>query len=204
MAASLEFWFEFASTYSYVGALRIEEECRAAGVPLVWKPFLLGPLFTAQLGIKDSPFNVNPLRGRYMWRDLERLCAKHGLPWRRPGVFPRGSVLVSRVACAAEGQPWHGDFIRAVFRANFAEDRDISQPSVVAELLGGLGVDAERVLAAAVTEENKARLRANTDRASELGIFGAPNCVVGGELFFGQDRIADAIAWALDGSSRRG
>jgi 2-hydroxychromene-2-carboxylate isomerase len=196
MAAPLEFWFEFASTYSYVGALRIEEECRAAGVPLVWKPFLLGPLFTAQLGIKDSPFNVNPIRGRYMWRDLERLCAKHGLPWKRPGVFPRGSILPLRVACAGEGQPWLGDFIRAVFRANFAEDRDISQPDVLAEVLRGLGVDAEKVLASAVTDESKAKLRANTDAASALGIFGAPNCVVGGELFFGQDRIADAIAWA--------
>ena len=196
MAAPLEFWFEFGSTYSYVGALRIEEECRAAGVPLVWKPFLLGPLFTAQLGIKDSPFNVNPIRGRYMWRDLERLCAKHGLPWKRPSAFPRGSVLPLRVACAGEGQPWLGDFIRAVFRANFAEDRDISQPEVLAEVLRGLGVDAEKVLASAVTDENKARLRANTDAASALGIFGAPDCVVRGELFWGQDRIADAIAWA--------
>lgn len=196
MATPLEFWFEFGSTYSYVGAARIEEECRAAGVPLVWKPFLLGPLFTAQLGIKDSPFNVNPVRGRYMWRDLERLCAKHGLPWKRPSVFPRGTVLPLRVACAGEGQPWLGDFVRAVFRANFAEDRDISQPAVLAEVLRGLGVDAEQVLASAVMEENKAKLRVNTEAASALGIFGAPNCVVGGELFFGQDRIADAIAWA--------
>lgn len=196
MATPLEFWFEFGSTYSYVGAARIEEECRAAGVPLVWKPFLLGPLFTAQLGIKDSPFNVNPVRGRYMWRDMERLCAKHGLPWKRPGVFPRASVLPLRVACAGEGQPWLGDYVRAVFRANFAEDRDISQPAVLAEVLRGLGVDAEQVLASAVTEENKAKLRVNTEAASALGIFGAPNCVVGGELFWGQDRIADAIAWA--------
>ncbi|XXF81091.1 2-hydroxychromene-2-carboxylate isomerase [Myxococcaceae bacterium GXIMD 01537] len=196
MAAPLEFWFDFASTYSYVGALRIEEECRAAGVPLAWRPFLLGPLFSAQLGIKDSPFNVNPIRGRYMWRDMERLCAKHGLPWKRPSMFPRGSVLAARVACAGEGQPWLGDFIRAAFRANFAEDLDISQPAVLAEVLRGLGVDAERVLASAVTDENKARLRANTDEAAALGIFGAPDCVVSGELFFGQDRIADAIAWA--------
>jgi 2-hydroxychromene-2-carboxylate isomerase len=200
MTAPLEFWFEFASTYSYVGALRIEEECRAAGVPLVWRPFLLGPLFTAQLGIKDSPFNVNPIRGRYMWRDLERLCAKHGLPWRQPSVFPRGTVLASRVACAGEGQPWLGDFVRAIFRANFAEDRDISQPDVLAEVLRGLGLEPEPVLASAVTEAHKARLRANTDQASALGIFGAPNCVTRGELFFGQDRIADAIAWALDES----
>lgn len=197
MTAPLEFWFEFGSTYSHVGAFRIEAECRAAGVPLVWRPFLLGPIFTAQQGIKDSPFNVNPVRGRYMWRDVERLCAKHGVPWRRPTVFPRNSVLASRVACAGEGAPWLGDFIRGVFRANFAEDRDISDPSMLAKLLKGFGVDPEPVLAQAVTVENKARLRANTEQAEALGIFGAPNCVIQGELFFGQDRITDAIAWAL-------
>jgi len=64
----IDFWFEFASTYSYVAAMRIEEECARAGVPLEWKPFLLGPIFSAQQGIKDSPFNVNPVRGRYMCR----------------------------------------------------------------------------------------------------------------------------------------
>jgi 2-hydroxychromene-2-carboxylate isomerase len=197
MPAPLEFWFDFASTYSYVGALRIEEECRAAGVPLVWKPFLLGPLFTAQQGIKDSPFNVNPVRGRYMWRDMERLCAKHGLPWKRPGQFPRNSILAARVACVGEGREWLGGFVRAAFRANFAEDRDLAEPTVLAELLTGLGVDAPAVLAEAVTPANKTRLRENTERAEALGIFGAPNCVTRGELFFGQDRISDAIVWAV-------
>jgi 2-hydroxychromene-2-carboxylate isomerase len=197
MPAPLEFWFDFASTYSYVGALRIEEECRAAGVPLVWKPFLLGPIFTAQQGIKDSPFNVNPVRGRYMVRDLERLCVKYGLPWKWPGQFPRNSILAARVACVGEGRAWLGDFVRAVFRANFAEDRDIADASVLAELLTGRGVDAPAVLAEAVTPENKLRLREHTERAGALGIFGAPNCVTRGELFFGQDRISDAIAWAV-------
>src|SRR5712675_2318011 len=117
MAAPLEFWFDLASTYSYVAALSIEQACAQANVPLVWRPFLLGPIFAQQLGISDSPFNVNPVRGRYMWRDLERLCAKHGLPWRRPGVFPRNSVLAARVACAGAAERWGPGFVRAAFRA---------------------------------------------------------------------------------------
>ena len=183
---ALQFWFEPASTYSYVAAMRIEEECARAGVPIEWRPFLLGPLFTAQQGIKDSPFNVNPVRGRYMWRDLERLCAKYGLPWRKPSVFPRGSVLASRVCCAAPT----GDVVRAIYRANFAEDRDIADPAVLAEIAGAAAVER------AGSQEVKAQLRANTDEAARLGIFGAPNFLVGGELFFGQDRLDDAIAWA--------
>jgi 2-hydroxychromene-2-carboxylate isomerase len=192
----LEFWFEFASTYSYVGTMRIEDECARAGVVLVWVPFLLGPLFTEQLGIRDSPFNVSPVRGRYMWRDLERLCRKYELPWRKPSAFPRNSLLAARVACALEGDPRQGECIRSLFRANFALDRDISDPDVVADTLRGSGIDADAIVARATSPEVKAALRANTNRARAAGMFGAPNCLVGDELFFGQDRIADAVDWA--------
>ncbi len=180
----IDFWFDFASSYSYVAALRIEEECARAGVALVFKPFLLGPLFAEQLGIKDSPFNTQPVRGRYMWRDLERLCEKYALPWRRPSVFPRNSVLAARTALGR-----NGEFVRAVFRANFAEDRDIADPQVIASL----GGEVERAQSAGV----KAALRANVDEARRLQLFGAPSFVASGsELFFGQDRLVDAIEWA--------
>src|SRR5215468_10185497 len=93
MPKQLQFWFDFASTYSYVAALRVQPLCEAAGLTINYKPFLLGPIFVEQLGIKDSPFNAHPIRGRYMWRDLERLCGKYSLPWRRPTTFPRNSIL---------------------------------------------------------------------------------------------------------------
>lgn len=192
----LDFWFEFASTYSYVAAMRIEQECARAGVAVRWRPFLLGPLFTEQLGIRDSPFNANPVRGRYMWRDLERLCEKHGIAWRKPSVFPRHSVLAARVACALSGAERGPDAVREIFRANFALDEDISEPGVLAAVLTRAGVEPEPVLERAVSPEVKQQLRANTDEARTLGIFGAPNFLVHGELFFGQDRLTDAIAWA--------
>jgi 2-hydroxychromene-2-carboxylate isomerase len=126
-----------------------------------------------------------------MWRDLERLCAKFGFPWRKPSVFPRHSVLAARVACALEGDPLLPEFVRAAFLANFAEDRDISDPAVLASLLPGLGEAVQR----ATSPEVKAKLRANTDEARRLGLFGAPSFIVGGELFFGQDRLDDALEW---------
>jgi 2-hydroxychromene-2-carboxylate isomerase len=189
----LDFWFEFASTYSYVAAMRIERECARAGVDVRWRPFLLGPLFAEQLGLHDSPFNANPLRGRYMWRDLERLCEKHGLDWRKPSVFPRHSVLAARVGCALSGEERGPDAVREIFRANFALDEDISDPRVLAAALRRAGVEPEPVLERAVSAEVKQQLRAYTDEARALGIFGAPNFVVRGDLFFGQDRLADAI-----------
>jgi 2-hydroxychromene-2-carboxylate isomerase len=190
----LEFWFDLASTYSYVAGMRIESECARAGVELTYRPFLLGPIFTELLGIKDSPFNVHPVRGRYMWRDLERLCEKHGIPWRRPTVFPRNSILAARVALSAGAAI--GPVTRAIFSANFAEDRDIADAGVLRELVDSAGGDGAQAVEQAQTSEVKARLRANTAEALRLGIFGAPDFVVKGELFFGQDRLEDAIAWA--------
>lgn len=194
----LDFWFDFASSYSHVGALRIEAAARVAGVKLRWRPFLLGPVFQAQLGIKDSPFNNQPVRKQYMKRDLERLCSKYGFPaFKLPEVFPQRSVLANRIACVALDEPWVGDFIRQTFRAQFADGKDISKEDVLGPLLVDLAVDPAPVLAAANAEPAKQLLRANTDEAQKLGLFGAPNCVVNGELFFGQDRIDDALEWAL-------
>jgi 2-hydroxychromene-2-carboxylate isomerase len=198
----LEFWFEFASTYSYIAAMRIEALCGQAGVPLVWRPFLLGPIFALQ-GWETSHFNLNPRRGAYMWRDLERLCAKFGLPWQRPSEFPRNTIAPARVACAIAGEPWCAEFVRAVYVANFGHDRAIDRREVVAEILTEIGQPAEAILARAESPQWRPALRANTERATELGIFGAPNCVVAGELFWGEESLDDAIAWALRQSAAR-
>ena len=193
----MQFWFDFASTYSYVAALRVEEACTAASVSLEYKPFLLGPLFEQQLGIRDSPFNVHAERGRYMWRDLERLCEKYDLPWRKPSVFPRNSVLAARVACCAGDAV--GPLVRAIFKANFAEDQDISKPETISALVDSIGGDGKQALELANTPDVKAQLRANTGEAQRMGIFGAPNFIVRGELFFGQDRLEDALGWSIRG-----
>jgi 2-hydroxychromene-2-carboxylate isomerase len=190
----LDFWFEFASTYSYPAAMRVEAAARAAGVPLAWKPFLLGPIFVAQ-GWKDSPFNVYPVKGRYMWRDLERTCAKYDLPLRRPSRFPRNGLHAARVALLGAGEPWGPDFVRAVYHANFADDRDVADPAVLGEILATLGLDGRAILAAAQAPGHKERLRRQTEQAIALGIFGAPSFVSRGELFWGNDRLDDALAW---------
>jgi 2-hydroxychromene-2-carboxylate isomerase len=191
----LEFWFEFASTYSYPVALGIEARATEAGVALSWRPFLLGPIFAAQ-GWKDSPFNLYPAKGRYMWRDLERLCAERGLGLKRPGAFPRNGLLAARVALLGAAEPWGPEFTRRVYTANFAEDREISDPALVGSLLRGLGLPAAEILERAQSPANKQALRAQTERAAELGIFGAPSFVVGDELFWGGDRLDAALAWA--------
>lgn len=192
VVATLEFWFEFASTYSHPAAQRVEALAAQRGVTLAWRPFLLGPLF-ADLGWNDSPFNLQPAKGRYMWRDLERVCARQGVPFRRPSAFPRNGLLAARVATAAECESWLPDFVRAVYRANFAEDRDIADAAVLGEALERLGEPAEPWLARAAEPATRQRLRERVDLARERGIFGAPSFVVGGELFWGNDRLEEAL-----------
>jgi 2-hydroxychromene-2-carboxylate isomerase len=175
--------------------MRVEAAAARAGVPLVWKPFLLGPIFGAQ-GWNDSPFNIYPVKGKYMWRDLERICAGLDVPLRRPSRFPRGSLVAARVACAAAGEPWQPAFVRAVYHANFAEDRDIGDPKVVTALLDGLGQPGAALVERAGTPAAKDALRRQTDQAIARGVFGAPSFVVGDELFWGNDRLDDALAWS--------
>ncbi|MGB5086092.1 MAG: 2-hydroxychromene-2-carboxylate isomerase [Methylocystis silviterrae] len=193
MAEKLEFWFEFASTYSYVAAEEIEEKAAAARVEVVWRPFLLGPIFAEQ-GWRDSPFNLYPAKGAYMWRDIERLCQSKGIAWRRPSAFPRNGLLAARVATALDGAEKLAAFVRAVYRANFSDDLDISEPSVLKDILRGLSLDAEATLNRAKDESVKRLLRARTDEAKSRGVFGAPSFFAKEELFWGSDRLELALS----------
>lgn len=192
---SVEFWFEFGSTYSYLTAMRIEDCAHAAGVTLAWRPFLLGPIFRS-FGWQSSPFVLQQAKGRHMWRDMEREAARLGLAWRRPSVFPRMALLPMRVATLGAAEPWIGEFCRRVMLQNWVADRDIDNDAAVRRALDGLVPDPGQVIAAALTPANKLRLRAHTEEAQARGIFGAPSFFVGDELFWGNDRLDAAIALA--------
>jgi len=194
---TIDFWYEFASTYSYPAAMRVEKVARAADVAVRYRPFLLGPIFGAQ-GWKDSPFNIYPVKGRYMWRDMERICEAEGVALKLPPVrFPQNGLKAARIAMAGEAQGWIGAFTRAVYTANFAEQRDIADDATLALILSKLGVNPEATVAAANMQENKDRLKAQTEEAMARGLFGAPSFTVGDELFWGNDRLEQAVAWAV-------
>ena len=189
----LEFWYEFASTYSYLSVMRIEALAEAAGVAVVWKPFVLGPIFYAQ-GWNTSPFNIYPAKGRYMVREMERLTAQRGLPFKMPSPFPQNSLYAARLALMGHDQGWGPSFARAVYTAEFAEGADISDRRVLAAILNGLGVDPVVHLSRIDQPEIKQRLRQQTEEAEELGIFGAPSFLAQDELYWGDDRLEHAIA----------
>lgn len=191
----LDFWFDFASTYSYPAAMRLRALADEAGLAVRFRPFLLGPIFKAQ-GWDTSPFNLYRAKGRYMWRDLERLCASLGLPFRRPEAFPQNGLLAARLALVGLREGWGEEFCVGVFRAQFGEGRPIGDPETLAAILADLHVPSDAALAAAQSDDTKARLRAETDEAERRGIFGAPTFTTpDGELFWGNDRLEQALEW---------
>lgn len=197
--ATLDFFYEFASTYSYPAVMRIDDLALDYDVEVQWRPFLLGPIFKAQ-GWETSPFNLYPEKGRYMIRDLERVCEAQGLPkFRMPKTFPAYSILPARVALSFTGE-LRAAFSRAVYDAEFAQGADISDTKVIGKILKMLGEDAAKVFEKVNTQPVKDALRRETEAAQQHGIFGAPAFVTAdGELFWGNDRLEMAMEWVAKG-----
>lgn len=192
---SIEFWYEFASPYSWIAAERIERLAAEAGVDFRWRPFLIGPILRQRPHNPSPTQDASPAQKIYRRRDVERLCAREGLALHWPTAYPRNGLLAARVAQTL-GDAARRAFSLAVFRANFVRDGEISNMAVIAGLLEEMGRDVAADLARAQAPENKAALAAAVDEAIGKGIFGAPRFVIGTELFWGNDRLEQAVDWA--------
>lgn len=190
MAESVDFYFDFSSSYSYVALPGIERLSRDDGVRFNWKPFLLGVIFNAT---NHAPPDFNSVKGKYVHRDVERSAANAGLPYEWPQPFPFNSLLAARVFwCLADGQNDRAiEWAKAVFHAGFGEGRDCSDADVLADVATGLGHDAGALLGATGEDAIKEKLKQVTGEAMERGVFGAPTFIVGDETFWGGDRLGD-------------
>ena len=199
--AAIDFFYEFASTYSYPAAMRVEDVAGKAGVTVRWRPFLLGPIF-AEAGWTTSPFNLIPAKGRNMWRDLERITADLGLQFQRPDHFPQNSLTAARIATSLPDDGKRAAFSRELYRLEFGEGLSITDAEVLGRALKAGGVEPATALIAAGSDAVKQALRATTEEAKAKGLFGAPSIVTAdGELFWGNDRIEQAVAWAAQRGS---
>ncbi len=194
--ATLEFWYEFGSTYTYLTVARIRREAQQRGVEVQWKPFLLMPLMIEQ-GLTQGPFLPFPRKLAYMWRDLERRAAEHGLPYRRPDRYPPDDVLTSaRVALLGSREGWCDTFTESVFEQHWTRGRPIGSEANLREAIESIGRSPDDVLTQARAADVKAALRAQTEEAQRRGLFGSPSFVVADELFWGDDRLEQALDWA--------
>jgi 2-hydroxychromene-2-carboxylate isomerase len=193
----IDFWFTMGSTYSYLSVMRIAEREKSAGVQFRWRPFHL--LIILQ-EMKHIPFADKPTKSAYMWRDIERRAALYGIPVRVPAPYPaRKSGFANLVATIGTQEGWGDEYVRAAYRRWFQLGQETGSEPNVSESLRDIGQDPSRVLPLAESESTKATLTGETDIARELGIFGSPTFAVGRELFWGDDRMEDAISWHRSG-----
>jgi 2-hydroxychromene-2-carboxylate isomerase len=148
--------------------------------------------------METSPFLIQKEKGAYMWQDMVRQCRKYGLRWRQPSSFPRLGVLPLRVALLGADKPWIGAFCCRVMELNFVLDQDINKAESLAPILTELDLPATDILNEAQAEPTKTRLREQTDEARTRGVFGAPTFFVGSEMFWGNDRLDDALLFASE------
>ena len=194
MAADhIDFWFTMGSTYSYLSVMRLGELEQSSGVQFRWQPFHL--LIILQ-EMKHVPFADKPAKLAYMWRDIERRAAIYSIPVSLPAPYPaKNSILANLVAVAGTRQGWGIDFVRAAYSRWFQLGQETGSEPNVSESLRDIGQEPQSVLALAGAEERKASLMSATRTAKELGIFGSPTFPVRVELFWGDDRVEDAINW---------
>lgn len=194
MPAQLDFFFFLGSTYSYLSVLRAEALAEREGVMLNWRPFSVRTLMREQ---NNSPFVGKPLKMAYMWRDIERRAQQLRLPFSGPPPYPiDADELANRVATLAAIEGWCPEFSQAAYRLWFWRKQDPGDAATLGELLSDLGHDAEAVLARANSEAVRARYAAETEAARALGLFGSPSFVADGEVFWGDDRLEEALAWS--------
>jgi 2-hydroxychromene-2-carboxylate isomerase len=192
---TLQFWIEYGSTYSYLSVARITQAAARHGVVVDWQPFYLLPIFVEQ-GMNLGPFLPYPNKLEYMWRDLGRRSERLGVPYARPSTYPVHSLLTARVAMVAASEGWCEAFTRKAFALHWTENRLIGSDDNLATAIADAGRDPAVVIARAQSPPIKDGLKAQTERAKALKIFSAPSFVVGDELFWGDDRLEDALEWA--------
>jgi 2-hydroxychromene-2-carboxylate isomerase len=195
---TIDFWFTVGSTYTYLTASRLHEVEASSGIRFRWRPFNARAIMQE---MNNIPFATKPIKLAYMWRDIERRASKYGLPIKVPVPYPlKNFDLASRVAVLGEMEGWCPNYVRASYRRWFLEGKEVGAEPNLSESLGEIGQESDRVIAAANAESVGRAYDDNTRKARQLSIFGSPTFVARGELFWGDDRLDDAIAWQTKGT----
>lgn len=198
----LLFFFDFSSPFAYLASTQVEGLAARTGATLRFRPFLLGALFKA-LGGPDVPlFTMPPPKQRHARDDMFRWADFHGVPLKFPTRFPMNTVKALRMVLQTPEEQ-RAPLIHAIYRAYWADDRDINDDTVLTELAVGAGLDGPALVAGTRQDAVKERLRTATDEAVKLGLFGAPCFMVDDLLFWGQDRLV-FVEKALQGWRPRG
>lgn len=193
--AKCEFFYDFSSPFAYLGASQIERVC--AGHELVWKPFLLGALFN-EIGTPTVPLSTfAPAKVSLAMKDQYRWAEHWGVDFQFPNLFPQKSITALRLALQAdEGKI--AALSLSLFELMWVKNGDLNDIEALSSVLRVHGFDAEMMLAGTQDPVVKAKLKTNTDEAIQRGVCGAPTCIIGDLVFWGQDRF-EFVKKALEG-----
>lgn len=193
MAGHVDFFYFFGSGYAYLSVMRIAALAEASGVSVRWRPFNVRTVMAEN----NVMLRKETLKVAYMWRDIERRSALHGVPWVESPLWPTDAELLhNRVGVLAAMQGWGEAFTIASFKAWYLDHLPLGERSTLEQVIRPLGKDVDAVLAEAASESAAAQLKLETEAARGHGIFGSPSFVADGEMFWGDDRLEEAIAWA--------
>lgn len=193
----IDFWFSIGSTYSYLTVMRLREVEKASGVNFNWRPFNIRHVMVEQ---NNVPFKDKPVKAAYMWRDIERRAQGYGLTPKLPAPYPlAGLVLANQVATLGVERGWIADYTQATYRRWFERGEPAGEEPNISESLREIGCDPRAVLATAQTQHVVDKLETATNDAMKLGVFGSPTFTIGREVFWGDDRLDDAVHWATRG-----
>ncbi|PTX59413.1 2-hydroxychromene-2-carboxylate isomerase [Sulfitobacter mediterraneus] len=194
--SQIDFWYSIGSTYSYLTVMRLPELIRTSGVKFRWRPFNVRHVMIEQNNI---PFKDKPIKTAYMWRDIQRRADRYGLSPQIPAPYPLpGLVLANQIATLGVEEGWVVDYTRATYRRWFEGGQPAGEEPNISDSLRKIGCDPSEVLAAARSERIIDKLAQETEEAMKLGVFGSPTFVVGQEVFWGDDRLEDALLWAKE------
>jgi 2-hydroxychromene-2-carboxylate isomerase len=189
----IDFWFSIGSTYSYLSVMRLAEVGAQTGVHFRWRPFNVRAIM---IEMDNIPFAKKPAKAAYMWRDIERRAAMYKMVPKLPTPYPLAELeRANRVAVIAAAEGWCEAYARGSYRRWFEQGEPAGSEPNLSASIEEAGQKPRRVLRKADSDAANADLAAATEQAKALGIFGSPSFVVDGELFWGDDRLDDAIRW---------
>ncbi|NOD83782.1 2-hydroxychromene-2-carboxylate isomerase [Ruegeria sp. HKCCD6119] len=193
----IDFWYSIGSTYSFLTVMRLDDWCAEHDATVNWRPFNVRTVMSAQQNI---PFAGKPEKSAYMWRDIERRCAKYHIHASLPVPYPISDLaLANQVALLGMTDGWGKSFTQNLYRIWFEDGVEAGSESALSEALLRCQQDPRLTLARARSPDIVTALEAETDVAVKLGVFGAPSFVVRQEVFWGDDRLDDALSWARVG-----
>jgi|TARA_B100000945_G_scaffold136348_1_gene108850 2-hydroxychromene-2-carboxylate isomerase len=193
--SNIDFYFSIGSTYTYLTITRILDVEKKHSVKFNWKPFSVRAIMKEMNNIPFPKEKINKVN--YMWRDIERRAKGYGFFAKTPVPYPLTQFdLANKLAILGLEEGWGIDYVRLTYKRWFQEGKEPAVDPNISEICNELKIDKNKVIEKANSDKIEKEYLANTESARKNKIFGSPSFIVGNEIFWGDDRMEDAITWS--------